>query len=58
MGLTSVVLVEERLFFMELFDQTKGVSHFSNIDLRLSCIHIRVRDSDIMKTTFKTRYSH
>ena len=39
-----------------LFDQLKGVSHFSKIDLR-SCYHkLRVIDSDISKTTFRTRY--
>ena len=39
-----------------LFDQLKGVSHFSKIDLRLGYHHLRVRDSYILKTTFKTRY--
>ena len=42
----------------DLFDQFQGASHFSKIDLRLGYHHLRVRDSDIFKTTFRTRYGH
>ena len=42
----------------DLFDQLKGDSHFSKIDFRSGYHHLRVRDSDIPKTTFKTRYGH
>ncbi|WMV25557.1 hypothetical protein MTR67_018942 [Solanum verrucosum] len=42
----------------ELFDQPQGANHFSKVDLR-SCYHqLRVRGSDIPKTTFRTRYGH
>ncbi|GKE39518.1 putative reverse transcriptase domain-containing protein [Tanacetum coccineum] len=42
----------------DLFDQLQGSSTYSKIDLR-SCYHqLRVRDEDIPKTAFKTRYGH
>jgi hypothetical protein len=39
-----------------LFDQMKGDSVFSKIDLRLGYHQVRIRESDIPKTTFHTRY--
>ncbi|GKC94062.1 putative reverse transcriptase domain-containing protein, partial [Tanacetum coccineum] len=42
----------------ELFDQLQGSSVYSKIDLRSSYHQLRVRDKDIQKTTFKTRYGH
>ncbi|GKE04073.1 putative reverse transcriptase domain-containing protein [Tanacetum coccineum] len=42
----------------DLFDQLQGSSVYSKIDLR-SCYHqLRVRDEDIPKTAFRTRYGH
>ncbi|GJV41734.1 putative reverse transcriptase domain-containing protein [Tanacetum coccineum] len=42
----------------DLFDQLQGSSVYSKIDLR-SCYHqLRVREEDIPKTAFRTRYSH
>jgi hypothetical protein len=39
-----------------LFDQMKGESVFSKIDLRLGYHQLKIRESDIPKTTFHTRY--
>ncbi|GJT43989.1 putative reverse transcriptase domain-containing protein, partial [Tanacetum coccineum] len=41
-----------------LFDQLQGSSIYSKIDLRLSYHQLRVREEDIPKTAFKTRYGH
>nr|GEW21392.1 putative reverse transcriptase domain-containing protein [Tanacetum cinerariifolium] len=42
----------------DLFDQLQGLSVYSKIDLR-SCYHqLRVRNKDIPKTAFRTRYEH
>ncbi|GJZ13767.1 reverse transcriptase domain-containing protein [Tanacetum coccineum] len=42
----------------DLFDQLQGSSLYSNIDLRSSYHQLRVRDKDIPKTAFRTRYRH
>ncbi|GJU00182.1 putative reverse transcriptase domain-containing protein [Tanacetum coccineum] len=42
----------------DLFDQLQGSSVYSKIDLRLGYHQLRVRDKDIPKTAFKTRYIH
>ena len=42
----------------DLFDQLQGASHLSKIDLILGYHQLRVRDSDISKTSFRTRYGH
>ncbi|GJU54376.1 hypothetical protein Tco_1228090 [Tanacetum coccineum] len=42
----------------DLFDQLQGSSVYSKIDLRSSYHQLRVREEDIPKTTFKTRYGH
>nr|GEW75115.1 putative reverse transcriptase domain-containing protein [Tanacetum cinerariifolium] len=42
----------------ELFDQLQGSSVYSKIDLRSGYHQRRVRDEDISKTAFRTRYGH
>ena len=39
-----------------LFDQFQGARYFSKIDLRSGYHQLRVRDEDIPKMTFRTRY--
>ncbi|GJZ32304.1 putative reverse transcriptase domain-containing protein [Tanacetum coccineum] len=42
----------------DLFDQLQGSSVYSKIDLRSGYHQLRVRDEDISKRAFRTRYGH
>ncbi|GJY84802.1 hypothetical protein Tco_0498828 [Tanacetum coccineum] len=42
----------------DLFDQLQGSSVYSKIDLRLGYHQLRVREEDILKPVFRTRYNH
>ena len=42
----------------DLFDQLRGARVYSMIDLRAGYHQLRIRDTDIPKTAFRTRYGH
>ena len=42
----------------DLFDKLKGASVFSKIDLRSRYYQLWVKDVNVKKTAFRTRYGH
>ena len=42
----------------DLFNQVKGVSVFSKIDLQSGYHQLRIKDVNVHKTTFRMRYGH
>ena len=42
----------------DIFDQLKGAGVFSKIDLRSGYYQLSVKDANVPKTTFRTRYDH
>ena len=42
----------------DLFDKLKGADVFSKINPRSGYYQLRVKDVDVPKTTFRTRYDH
>ena len=42
----------------DLFDQLKGASVFSKIGLRSGYYQLQVKEVDVLKTAFSTRYGH
>ena len=42
----------------DLFDQLEGAGVFSKIGLRLGYYQLRVKEGDVPKTAFRTRYGH
>ena len=55
------VTIKNRYLFPridDLFDQLRGARVYSKIGLRTSCHQLRVKEADIPKMTFRTRYGH
>ena len=42
----------------DLFDQLQGTAIFSKINLRSGYHQLRIKDKDVLKTTFRTKYGH
>ena len=42
----------------DLFDQLQGDSVFLKIDLRSRYYQLKIRESNVSKTAFRTRYDH
>ena len=42
----------------DLLDQLQGASVFSNIDLGFGYYQLKIKESDVLKTTFRTCYGH
>nr|GFC84407.1 reverse transcriptase domain-containing protein [Tanacetum cinerariifolium] len=55
---TKELLEQLKELIDDLFDQLQGYSVYSKIDLRSGYHQLRVREEDVPKTKFRTRYGH
>nr|GEW12574.1 putative reverse transcriptase domain-containing protein [Tanacetum cinerariifolium] len=53
-----LALSEMKELIDDLFNQLQGSNVYYKIDLQLGYHHVRVREEDIPKTAFRTRYGH
>jgi len=58
--LNRMTMKNEYLFpyIDDLFDQLKGAMIFLKIDLRSGYYELRIKEQDMLKTAFRTRYRH
>ena len=58
--LTKVTIKNKYLLLRidDLFDQLQGTSVFSKIDLRSRYRQLKIKESNVLKMTFRTRYDH
>ena len=57
-GQLNRVIVKKHYPLPCIDDQLKGARVFFKIDLRSGYQHVLIRDEDVPKTTFRTRYKH
>ena len=52
------VIMKNKYLLLRIEDLFKGASFFSKIDLQSGYYQLRIKDVDVPKTIFRTRYDH